>query len=181
MFFWKRRNDGLIVELLTKVLERQAHMEERLIKMVNVSNGKLDQIKATLITAGAGVNTLIANNENFAKALEEARSNGVDVAKLDEVFAVSTGIAATVAAALNPTVATPPVEELPIVQPSTESPDLGVTPVPTTEDPIADLPSEAPVADAPSETPATDVPSTDAPATDGSTTDTGTGSDTTTS
>lgn len=163
MFGWKRRNDVLIVELLTKVLDRQNVHYEGIKKMVNLANSKLDQVNATLVTTGAGVNALIENNRLFAAALEEARSNNVDMTKLDAVYANATSIAEVVAKALNPTVPTPEVSELPVVQVdgATSAPEPAVTPVPTTTDPVGDLPTEAPTADtadAPAPEAGTDTP-----------------------
>lgn len=179
MFLWKRRNDLQIANLIKGVIVRLDDLDRKVTTMASVANAKLDQIKDTLVTAGAGINVLIENNKNLGAAVEQLRSEGADVSKIEEVYAVSTGIAATVAAALNPTVPTPPVEELPSVTPLPDLPPNageGVTPVPETSDPIADIPAEAPVA----ETPATDAPAETPAASDSDSagsSDTGTATD----
>lgn len=119
MFGWKRRNDGLIVQVLRLVLDNQKVTNRKLDSLMTSSENiqsEVNDLNAAVSTISAGVGTLNTNLATASQRIAELEAQGVDPEVIGNLKAAVDGaqsIADAFGAAVDPEQPTPAPEELP--------------------------------------------------------------------
>jgi hypothetical protein len=126
-----QRSLGAINRKVTQIMTTQAEFDT-----------KVSAISSTLAVVAGGVNATLQNTANLEAEIARLKALDIDTSGLDTILGDAKKIEAVLVPAVDPGQVTPPVTEIPVVQPALDAVVVEPLPVPVESEPIVTVPDE---------------------------------------